>query len=100
MIEEKSEGQAIQDGDIVRQFLENTVVKDAFDRVNKRYLAQFSSSDDKDEIMLVHARARALVDVAKELRAVVSNGEMATRQRQQRTEREEQLRRNTRKPSR
>lgn len=100
MIEEKDEGKAIQDGDAVRAFLENPVIKDAFERVNKKYFAQFSSSDDKDEIEMVHARARALVDVARELRAVMSNGEMAQAQRKARVEREEQIQRNTRRPSR
>ena len=100
MIEEKDEGKAIQDGDVMRSFLENPIVKDAFDRINKKYFAQFSSSDDKDEIQMVHARARALVDVARELRAVMDNGERAKGQRNAREEREAQIARNTKRPSR
>lgn len=100
MVEEKNEGKAIQDGDIMRSFLEHQVVKDAFERVNKKLFAEFSSSDDKDQIVMVHARARALVDVARELRAVMSNGEMAQGQRTAREEREAQIQRNTKRPSR
>lgn len=100
MIEEKNEGKAIQDGDVMRQFLEHPIVKEAFERINKKYFAQFSSSDDKDEIQMVHARARALVDVARELRAVMDNGEMAGKQRAAREEREATIQRQTRRPSR
>jgi hypothetical protein len=97
MIEEKDEGKAIQEGDTMRAFLENQIVKDAFDRVNKKFFAQFSSSDDKDEIQMVHARARALVDVARELRTVMENGERAQIQRTAREEREATLAKNTRR---
>lgn len=100
MIEEKDEGKAIQDGDVMRSFLDNQIVKDAFERVNKKYFAQFSSSDDKDEIEMVHARARALVDVARELRAVMDNGTRAKEQRVAREEREAYLQRNTKRPPR
>lgn len=97
MIEEKAEGKAIQEGDVMRSFLENQIVKDAFERVNKKYFAQFSSSDDADEISMVHARARALVDVARELRTVMDNGERAKEQRSAREEREATLAKNTRR---
>lgn len=81
----------------MRSFLENQIVKDAFERVNKKYFAQFSSSDDADEISMVHARARALVDVARELRTVMDNGERAKEQRSAREEREATLAKNTRR---
>lgn len=93
VIEEKDEGKAIQEGDTMRAFLENQIVKDAFERVNKKYFAQFSSSDDESLQRQVHARARALVDVARELRAVMDNGERANSQRTAREEREATQRR-------
>lgn len=82
MVEDKDETKAIADGDVVRTFLENPVIKAAWERVEKKYFAEFLTSDKQEDALVVHARARALVDVAKELRAVKDNGERAHAQRE------------------
>lgn len=65
----------IEDARVVKNFLDNDVVKAALARVSVRYYEEFRRADSSEKRVTAWARANALEDVLTELQAVKDAGE-------------------------
>lgn len=90
---DKTEQELIDDGARVRAFVDDPAVKDAIRKVAERFFDEFKASRTPADREMAWAKSAALDALSGELLAVVQNGEIAVRQRQQR-EAQERLRRN------
>ena len=85
----ENERQMIEDGEQLEKFLNLTVVKDAFAGLGKGYHAEWLGENEPEKRDLIWAKSKALLDLAKELRAVFARGRVAQHARQIRTANEE-----------
>lgn len=72
-----SEEKAITDGQRLKNFLEDEVVRAAFGRLEQSYFAEFQNADTPAVRESVWAKQKALMDLARELRATVDRGTRA-----------------------
>lgn len=81
---DEDEQKRIDAGSRVAQFLADDAVRDALDRLNKRYYTAFKVAASRDERDAAWAQARVLDDFANELAAVIDAGKRANADRQRR----------------
>jgi hypothetical protein len=69
-----TEEQKILAGQRVEAFLADSAVIAAFKRLDEQYAHDWKASNSREEREVLHAKARALDDIAAELRGVVNTG--------------------------
>lgn len=72
-----AEEQEIRDGERVAAFLADPAVQAAFERLDKRLYEQFKTGKNPAAREAAWAQASALAMLQTELKATISNGEMA-----------------------
>jgi hypothetical protein len=86
----KSDEEVIHAGRRIEAFLADPEIKEAFDRIATRYVAELREAKDTDVILRLHAKFQVIEDVQRELRAAKDTGTRASIERDQREKREAQ----------